>query len=119
LVNTLTGGGQSWIVVTFESVKNFSNATTQTGEIWIRYVGGEQFTVSYGTANAAAGDPGSAMNWGTENRDATSGINLPSAPPDNTEDRPVMGTPVPGDLVSIPFDISSREDGHVPNRTRR
>jgi hypothetical protein len=111
LVNTLTGGGQSWIVVDFESVKNFSNATTHTGEIWIRYQGGEQLTVSYGAANAAAGDPGSAMNWGTENRDGTSGVNLPSAPADNSEYRPLLGTPVPGGLVSIPFDIFSKKTG--------
>ena len=112
LVNTLTGGGQSWIVIDFESVKNFSNATAHSGEIWIRYAGGgEQLTVSYGVANAASGDPGSAINWGTENRDGTSGVNLSPAPADNTEYRPVLGPPVPGGSVSIPFDIWSKKTG--------
>ena len=41
LVNTLgDGAGHSWIVVDFEKVKNFSNSTTHTGEIWIQYQGG-------------------------------------------------------------------------------
>jgi hypothetical protein len=112
LVNTLTdGGGHSWIVVDFESVKNFSNTTTHTGEIWIQYQGGEQITVSYGAANAASGDPGTGINWGTENRDGSSGINLPSAPANGSEYRPVLGTPVPGGLVSIPFDIFSKKTG--------
>jgi subtilisin family serine protease len=115
LVNTLSGGGQAWIVVDFESVKNFSNSTTHTGEIWIRYTGGEQLTVSYGTANAAAGDPGSAMNWGTENRDGTSGINLSSAPADNSEYRPVLSGPVPGGQVTLPFDVFSKKVGMRPS----
>src|SRR4029079_10484893 len=64
LVNVLTDGDSDWIIVDYESVKNFSNTTTHTGEIWIRastknHTGpaGEQLTYSYGTANAASGDP--------------------------------------------------------------
>ncbi len=115
LVNTLSDGSNNWIVIDFESVKNFSNTTAHTGEIWIRYTGGEQLTVSYGTANAAAGDPGSAMNWGTENRDGSSGINLPSAPADNSEYRPVLSGPVPGGLVTLPFDVFSKKVGTHPS----
>ena len=73
-----------------------SNSTTHTGEIWIRtsalnHIGpaGEQLTYSYGTANAAAGDPGSAINWGAENRDGTSGKNISPALANSTEYRPV------------------------------
>jgi hypothetical protein len=112
LVNTLTdGAGHSWIVVDFEAVKNFSNATTHTGEIWIQYQGGEQLTYSYGTANAGSGDPGSAINWGAENRDGTSGKNIASAPANNSEYRPVLSPPTAGGSVSIPFDISSKKPG--------
>ncbi|HTS74458.1 MAG TPA: S8 family serine peptidase [Gaiellaceae bacterium] len=112
LVNTLTdGAGHSWIVVDFEKVRNFSNATTHTGEIWIQYQGGEQLTWSYETANAASGDPGSAINWGAENRDGSSGKNLAAPPADNTEYRPVLGPPIPGGSVSIPFDVWGKKVG--------
>jgi subtilase family protein/PA domain-containing protein/fibronectin type III domain protein len=114
LVNVLTDGDSDWIIVDYESVKNFSNTTTHTGEIWIRastknHTGpaGEQLTYSYGTANAASGDPGTGINWGAENRDGSSGKNIPAAPANNTEYRPVLGAPVPGGMVSIPFDIFS------------
>ena len=69
---------------------------------------GEQLTYSYGTANAGSGDPGSAMNWGAENRDGSSGINISSAPANGSEYRPALGSPVPGGSVSIPFDIWSK-----------
>jgi hypothetical protein len=118
-IGTLTDGSSTWLIVDFDHVKNFSNATTHTGEIWIRLAQGaagtgpssEQLTWSYGVANAAAGDPGSAMNWGAENRDGSSGKNLASAPADNTEYRPVLGAPIPGGSVSIPFDIWSKKTG--------
>jgi hypothetical protein len=119
-VNTLTDGVHSWIVVDFENVKNFSNAVTHTGEIWIQYAGGgEQLTISYGpgpdfgggNANAGQGDPGSAMNWGAENRDGTSGKNISSAPADGSEYRPVLGSPIAGGSASIPYDVWSKKTG--------
>jgi subtilisin family serine protease len=118
LVNVLTDGDSDWIIVDFEKVKNFSNATTHTGEIWIRaslanHTGpsSEQLTWSLENANAASGDPGSAINWGAENRDGTSGKNLASAPGNNTEWRPVLTGPTAGGSVSIPFDIFSKKAG--------
>jgi len=113
LVNVLGDGVSNWLVVDFESVKNFSNATRHSGEIWIKLGGpaNEQLTISYGTANAAAGDPGSAMNWGAENRDGTSGKNIPSAPANNTEYRPVLSGPTAGGSVSIPYDATAAIPG--------
>jgi Subtilase family/PA domain/Fibronectin type-III domain len=117
-VNVLGDGDSDWIVIDFESVKNFSNSTTHTGEIWIRasllnHTGpaGEQLTVSYGTANAAAGDPGSAINWGAENRDGTSGKNLPSAPANDTEYRINTSPPTPGGHVTFTYDASADTSG--------
>jgi hypothetical protein len=113
-VNVLNDGDSDWIIVDFAGVKNFSNSTTHTGEIWIRastrnHVGpaGEQVTISYGTANAAAGDPGSAINWGAENRDGTSGKNIPSAPANNTEWRPVLTPPTAGGSATFTYDASA------------
>ena len=117
-VNVLTDGDSDWIIVDFQGIKNFSNSTTHTGEIWIRtsaknHTGpaGEQLTISYGAANAAAGDPGSAINWGAENRDGTSGKNISSAPANNTEYRPVLTGPTAGGSVTIPYDITSKKAG--------
>ena len=117
-VNVLGNGDSDWIIVDFQKIKNFSNTTTHTGEIWIRaslanHTGpaGEQLTISYGAANAAAGDPGSAINWGAENRDGTSGKNLAVAPADNTEYRPVLTGPTAGGSVTIPYDITSKKAG--------
>jgi subtilisin family serine protease len=123
LVNVLTDNATSdWIIVDFEKVKNFSNATTHSGEIWIRAStrsntgpAGEQLTYSYGSGanagNAGAGDPGTGINWGAENRDGTSGKNISPAPADASEFRPVLGAPVAGGSVSVPFDIWSKKIG--------
>jgi len=115
-IGTLTDGSSTWIVVDWAAVKNFSNATTHTGEIWLRVASGgagtgpssEQSTISYGAANAAAGDPGSAINWGAENRTGTSGVNLSPAPADNTEYRVNTTAPVAGGVVTISFDVFSK-----------
>jgi len=119
VVNIITDGDSDWLVVDFEGVKNFSNSTTHTGEVWIReslanHTGpaGEQLTISYGTANASAGDPGTGINWAVENRDGTSGKNIAApGPANNSEYRPVLGPPVPGGSVSIPFDIWGKAVG--------
>jgi Subtilase family/PA domain/Fibronectin type-III domain len=118
-VGTLTDGSSTWIVIDYDHVKNFGNATTHTGEIWIRTASGvagtgpssEEITVSYGAANAAAGDPGSGINWGAENRDGSSGKNLAAAPANNTEYRPVLSGPTPGGTVSVTYDMTSKKAG--------
>jgi len=118
-IATLTDGSSTWLVVDFDTVKNFSNSTTHTGELWFRLASGaagtgassEEITISYGVANAAAGDPDGAINWGAENRDGSSGKNLGSAPADNTEYRPVLGAPIAGGQAVINYDITSRRPG--------
>ncbi len=119
LVNVLGNGSHSWIIVDWEGAKNFSNATTHTGEIWLQIPGGasgagaasEDITISYGAANAAAGDPGTGINWGAENRTGTSGANIASAPADNTEYKVHTTPPTAGGSVSIPFDVTSKKTG--------
>jgi hypothetical protein len=114
LVNVVSDGTHNWIIVDFQAVKNFSNATTHTGEVWIQ-VGAapasEQITIVYATGNASAGDPGSAINWGAENRDGTSGKNIAAAPANNTQYLVNLSGPTAGGGVSIPFDISSKIAG--------
>jgi subtilisin family serine protease len=113
-IATLTDGSNTWIVIDYDHVKNFSNATTHTMELWFRISGGaagtgpasEQTTISYGAANTASPDPGSGGNSGAENRDGTSGKNL-TTPADNTEWRVNTSPPTPGGTVSFTYDASA------------
>ena len=103
-VATLSGGANlGWIVVDYDGVKNFGNATTHSFEVWIQYQKGtttgpasEGITYSYGPnqtfpadgpglGNAGTGDPDSGVNWGAENRDGSSGANIAVAPANGSE----------------------------------
>jgi hypothetical protein len=110
-IGTLTDGTSTWLVVDWAGVRNFSNATTHSFEIWLRLgttPASEQVTISYGTAGA--GDPGSGVNWGAENRDGSSGKNIPApGPANNSEYRVTLGAPTPGGQVAINFDLSSKD----------
>ena len=122
-INVLTDGSTDWIIVDWEGVKNFGDATTHTFEVWIRAAGGpagtgpgsEEITYDYGggttPANAATGDPDSGVNWGAENRDGTSGRNLTVAPANGSEYRPVTSPPVAGGSKAISYDISAAGAG--------
>ena len=90
--------------------------TTHTGEIWFQESGrghyrtGERADHVSATqpANAAAGDPGSAINWGAENRTGTSGVNIASAPANNSEYRVNTNAPTAGGVVTLNFDVFSK-----------
>ncbi len=72
----------------------------------------EEITLSYDAANSAGGDPGSGINWGAENRDGTSGVNIASpGPANNTEWRVNTSPPVAGGSQSITYDASSKKAG--------
>ena len=107
----------TWLVVDYDHVANFSNATTHTGELWIRLASGaagtgpssEQVTISYGAVGA--GDPGSGINWGAENRDGTSGVNIAPVPADDTELRVNTSPPTAGGSATITYDASAKKAG--------
>ena len=77
-------------------------------------------TISYATANATAGDPGSGttINWGAENRDGTSGKNISPAPANNTEYFVNDDSAAAGGSATITYDASSKQAGHVQDRRR-
>ena len=129
-VATLTGGANAgWIVVDWDGVKNFGNATTHSFEVWISFVRGtntgpasEGITYSYGPnttfpgdgpglGNAGSGDPASGQNWGAENRTGSSGANIATAPANGSEFKVNTSPPTAGGSVSIPFDITSKNAG--------
>jgi Subtilase family/PA domain len=109
---------ESWLVIDYGAVKNFSNAQTHSGELWFRLASGgagtgpssEQVTISYGNANSANGDPGTGINAGAENRDGSSGKNLP-APANDTEWRVNTSPPTPGGSVSFTYDATAITPG--------
>jgi subtilase family protein/PA domain-containing protein/fibronectin type III domain protein len=117
-IATLTDGSDTWIVVDWNRIPNFSNSTNHTFEIWLRIAGGaagtgassEQTTFTYGAANTASPDPGSGGNSGAENRVGTSGQNL-TTPADGTEWSVNTVGPTAGGSETIGYDASSRRAG--------
>jgi len=114
-IATLTDGSTTWLVVDWNGIKNFSDATTHTFEICLRLDGGgagtgpssEQVTLSYGTANTASPDPASGGNSGAENRDGTSGKNL-ATPANDTEWSVNTSPPTPGGSQVVTYDLSAK-----------
>jgi subtilisin family serine protease len=112
-IGTLTDGSTTWLVVDWEAVRNFSNTTAHSFEIWVRLPGGpagtgpssEDVSIAYGSNGA--GDPGSGSNWGAENRDGTSGANLASQPANGSQYQVHTTPPAAGGQVSFTFDIKA------------
>jgi subtilisin family serine protease len=103
----LTSGSDHWIVVDWNQIPNFSNATNHSFEVWL-HLGttpdSESVTIAYGTTGA--GDPASGVNWGAENRDGSSGQNIPAPGPADGSDYTVNLTgPTAGGQASIGFDL--------------
>ena len=122
-IGTLTDGSTTWLVVDWQKIKNFGNATTHSFQIWARLASGaagtgpssEDVSVAYGTGadagNAGSGDPDSGQNSGAENRDGSSGANAATAPADGSQYQVHTTPPPAGGSVSIPFDVTSKKTG--------
>ncbi len=112
------GGGHAWLVVDYDQVKNFSNSTNHSMELWFQVSGGafgtgpgsEGTTISYGAANTGGPDTGSGGNSGAENRTGTSGKNL-STPADDTEWAVNTTPPTAGGIATVEYDASSKQVG--------
>ena len=113
----LTDGVDTWIVVDWAAVKNYTGPTTHTFQTWIKTDSGasassEEVTISYGAAaNAAVGDPDAGVNWGAENRTGTSGANIGSAPADGSDYIVDTVPPAAGGGVTITYDAKSKKAG--------
>jgi hypothetical protein len=116
----------NWLVVDWSNVRNYGNTTTHSFEVWIRLSGNgagigpasEEITITYGpgpvgggNGNAGLGDPDAGVNWGAENRDGSSGKNIPSAPANGSEYDVQTSPPTPGGSATITYDASSRQAG--------
>jgi hypothetical protein len=112
-IATLTDGVSTWIVIDYDHVKNFSNATTHTFEMWFKIgtaPASEEVTLSYGAANSGSPDPGSGGNSGAEDRTGTNGANL-AAPSDHTEWCVNTSPPTAGGTVTFTYDASADTPG--------
>ena len=122
-IGTLTDGSTTWLVVDWQKVKNFGNATTHSFQVWIRLATGaagtgpssEDVSIAYGmggdAGNAGSGDADSGQNWGAENRDGSSGANIGSAPADGSQYQVHTTPPTAGGTVTVPFDITAKKNG--------
>ena len=113
-IATLTDGTSTWLVVDWSHVKNFGNSATNSFEVWLRLgstPASEQVSMVYG-ADVSSGDPDSGINWGAENRDGTSGQNIPApGPGHDTQWRVNLSGPTPGGHQTLQYDLSSDEAG--------
>ncbi len=58
-----------------------------------------------------AGDPASGSNWGAENRNGTSGQNIPVQPPNGSEFAVITAPPQAGGTASFSWDVSADRSG--------
>ena len=110
----LSDGTNHWIVVDWSHAKNFGNAGTNSFEVWLK-VGttpaSEEVSMVYGT-DVTTGDPDAGVNWGAENRDGTSGLNIPApGPAAGSQWRVFLSGPTPGGHQTISYDLTSDEAG--------
>jgi len=110
----LTDGTNHWIVVDWSHAKNFGNTGTNSFEVWLK-VGSapdsEEISMVYGT-DVSTGDPDAGVNWGAENRDGTSGLNIPApGPAASSQWRVFVSGPTPGGHQTISYDLTSDEAG--------
>jgi uncharacterized repeat protein (TIGR01451 family) len=122
-IATLTDGLDTWIVVDWDAVREFSTATnTHSFEIWIGVNGdtnpGEDVSIAYGP-NTGTGDLGFA-SVGVENRFGNRGNNtyfngVGTLPTNGTELRVSSTPPVPGGAHVITFQAKGVKVGQWVN----
>ncbi len=123
-IATLTDGADTWLVVDYAGVPEFSTATTShTFEFWIGLNTdahpAEDVSLAFGTGNVGTGDIGFATAAGAENPDGTSGNALyvngaGTLPADNAE-YTVTGTPGQTFSATVSFAARARSAGAYVN----
>jgi hypothetical protein len=73
LVNTLSDGVNSWIVVEWEMVPNFGDGEINTAQVWIGYGGAEDVSFTYGPAAELSDGDGGLLTVGAENKFGNTG----------------------------------------------
>ena len=119
LINTLTDGTNSWVVVEWESVPNFGDGQTNTAQVWISYTQPDDISFVYGP-DITTGD-GGFLTVGAENAFGNSGgtvyfdgAGTPPSPsfPNGTFEVDVFATPgSPGESHTITYTAKARQKG--------
>lgn len=116
-IATLGDGTDTWIVIDWEAVKEFSTAATNSFQVWIGTTSGspaEDVSMTYGTLNGS-GD-GGLLSVGAENKAGNRGqtvfFNGTGTLPTSTTELVVSSTPsAPGGSVSFNYDASAKSLG--------
>ena len=117
-VATLTDGTNSWVVLDWEAVREFSAPRVNSFQIWIGIDGVEDITYTYGTLQGN-GD-GGLLTVGAENRFGNRGANFyvngVGPLPTSTTELRVTTTPAgPGETRVITFDATGVHHGTWTN----
>lgn len=116
-IATLSDGTDTWIVLDWEAVKEFSTAATNSFQVWIGTATGnpaEDVSMTYGTLQGS-GD-GGLLTVGAENKAGNRGqtvfFNGTGTLPTSTTELVVSSTPsAPGGSVSFNYDASAKSLG--------
>jgi hypothetical protein len=106
LVNVLTDGVTSWIVVDYAGVPAFGTTIANSFEVWIQTGNTEGVTIAHGTMNGANGQP---ANQGAENRTGTSGATYSGGT--NTDWSVNTSPPTAGGSVNITYAAAANRTG--------
>jgi len=96
-VGTLTDGVTTWLVVDYDSVREYGTSAPNSFQIWIQTGPGEGVSYAYGSLSTVT----SALAAGAENRDGTSGQNL--TPVANGQFVVTTAGPTPGGSVTFGY----------------
>ncbi|MEP7275518.1 MAG: S8 family serine peptidase, partial [Betaproteobacteria bacterium] len=118
-IGTLTDGTDTWIVVEFTGVREYSTASkTVSFQTWIKIgpAAKEEVTVAYGPINGGANGDGGLLTVGAENRNGTSGRNLyyngtGTLPADGTELKVSSTPPTAGGSLQFTYKAAAKKPG--------
>jgi subtilisin family serine protease len=108
LVNVLTDGVDSWVVVEWAGVPTFSGNAVNTFQVWLQ-LGAEDIWYAYG-ANAV-GDSATNVIVGAENRDGTNGIKLTTLPASGNDVTVETSPPAAGGAVTFDYTLKGLVKG--------
>ncbi len=117
-IGTLTDGVNTWLVIDWEGVREFSTPSTASFQVWIGVNGTQDISFTYG-AIQGIGD-GGLLTVGAENRFGNRGANYyyngTGTIPNNTTQLVVTSTPgAPGGSRTITFSAKGKSKGPWTN----
>ncbi len=118
-IGTLSDGVNTWLVLDWEGVKEYSTAKTNSFQIWIGVDGAEDITFTYGTLQGS-GD-GGFLTVGAENFAGTSGQNyyadgiIGTLPTSTTQLRVSSLPGVPGEAHTVTYTAVGQKTGKWVN----